>query len=94
MKLLRNDISYLTAVEAVLRETGLRPDEARFTLAERQGECYYLAFHTDWMKYEAYVSALDGELLGLDYEPCVDESYAPGRATCPVYRLSQAGMSA
>lgn len=71
-----NTISYLEAVNAVLKETGLTPAQARFAQIDREDDMYRLFFRTDWMKYEAYVSALSGEVLGVDMEPAVDEGYA------------------
>lgn len=70
-----NTMSYLEAVNAVLKETGLTPAQARFAQIDRADDVYHLFFRTDWMKYEAYVSAQSGEVLGLDMEPSIDEGY-------------------
>lgn len=70
------EVSYLTAVTAALKGADLSPAQVRFTRTERQDKLYYLAFHTDWMEYEAYVDADTGELVGLNAEPSVDEDYA------------------
>ena len=71
-----NTISYLEAVSAVLKETGLTPTQARILRIDREKDMYHLFFRTDWMRYEAYVSAQSGEVLGLDQEPAIDEGYA------------------
>lgn len=70
-----NTMSYLEAVNAVLKETGLTPAQTRFARIDREEDVYHLFFRTDWMRYEAYVSARSGEVLGLDMEPSIDEGY-------------------
>ncbi len=78
MKLIYKTLSYLDAVQAVLTQLDLSPADTRFLSLEREDAFYRLVFRTDWMKYEAYVSAESGELLGLDQEPSVDSSCASG----------------
>ena len=79
MKFQDMTVSYLTAVQTALEELGFRPDQVRFLELERQEDLYRLVFRSDWMKYEAYVSAESGELLGLDQEPSVDAESPQGR---------------
>ena len=62
-------VSYLEAKHIVLSELGLRPSEAHFLSHKLEGDHYVMDFCTDWVKYEAYVSAETGELLGLHHEP-------------------------
>ena len=57
MKFQDMTVSYLTAVQTALKELDFRPDQVRFLELERQEDLYRLVFRSDWMKYEAYVSA-------------------------------------
>ena len=87
----RNTISYLEAVNAVLKETGLSPVQTRFVRIDREDDSYHLFFRTDWMRYEAYVSAESGEVLGVNMEPSVDEGYAEAAYT---FLLPQVSLAA
>ena len=76
MKALNNN-TYTAAVTAALESAGLTPSQAEVLHVELQEDMTYLIFHTDWVRYEAYVAA-DGQVLGLNSEPSVD-------AECPPY---------
>ena len=83
-----NTISYLEAVNAVLKDTGLTPAQTRFAQIDREDDLYHLFFRTDWMKYEAYVSARSGQVLGIDREPSIDEGYVEPTYTFLLPRLA------
>ena len=68
---MNNNISYIDAVLAVLTEVNLNENEARGYDASLSGNQYRVTFRTDYLKYEAYVDAVTGEVLGLDFEPTI-----------------------
>lgn len=70
-----NNISYTEAIISALEAAGLGLENSREHRAARSGELYYVSFRTDWQKYEAYVSADDGAVLGLNFEPSIDVDY-------------------
>ena len=85
MKTLNNK-SYITSLTAALESAGLTPSQVEVLKAQRQEDMTYLLFRTDWMKYEAYVSA-DGQVLGLSSEPQVDAECLPYKLA-PVIELA------
>ena len=76
MKSLNNTTDF-AAVAAALESAGLDPSQAEILTVEFQDGMTYLTFRTDWVRYEAYVTA-GGQVLGLNSEPSVD-------ADCPPY---------
>lgn len=59
---LRNVIDYLE----------LDAENSRFFSIELEGNVYELQLRGEWMKYDCFVDALTGDVLGLDCEPYID----------------------
>ena len=63
------------ALYSALKYTHLSRDELRSVHSERDGELYYISFSTSWLRYDCYVNAFSGEVVGcsfepIEYEPC------------------------
>ena len=85
--------NYDTVVTAALESVGLSLSQAEVLKMERQEGMSYLAFRTDWVKYEAYVSD-DGQLLGLSSEPSVDAECLPYRLAPVIELTAEMGQTA
>ena len=66
---MNNLINNTTALEAALDQAGLEAEGSRLMDCRLEGDCYRLELSTDYMRYELYVDAHSGELLGLDCSP-------------------------
>lgn len=91
MKTLNNH--YDTILAAVLESAGLSASQTEVWKAERQEGMTYLAFRTDWVRYEAYVSD-DGQVLGLNSEPSVDAECLPYKLTPMIELRAEARRTA
>lgn len=56
------------ALRAALAYAGIEETESRCLLNRYDDGLYHLFVNTAYMKYEFYVSAADGEVLGFDLE--------------------------
>lgn len=61
------------ALTAALNETRLQPRDISDVNIEKQGELFYISFHTDWQQYECYVDAETFRVLGLNFAPFTRE---------------------
>ena len=62
-------INAAEAYKAVLRELLLRAEDIEFyDFAVRDG-LYEMALFTAWMRYDCYVDAVSGEVMGLSAQP-------------------------
>lgn len=61
--------NYALALTAALDETRLQPKDISDVNIQKQGELFYVSFHTDWQQYECYVDAGSFQVLGLNFMP-------------------------
>ena len=64
-------------IERVIGELGLDAS-ARCTFVKNENGLYEMEIRTLVMRYDVYADAASGEILGLNYEPAVDEDAAFG----------------
>lgn len=66
------------ALEAMLRQAGLKAEYVRLISCTLNDNYYELELRSDWMWYEGYVGAVSGTLAGFNYEPWVDTDCEDG----------------
>ena len=67
-----NKIGMNEALKAALAYAGLSADDARCTFASHHDGLYELTVRTSFQKYDFYVEAWTGEVLGINAEPMLD----------------------
>ncbi len=60
------------ALQSALEYAGIAADENRCLLARYDGGLYHILVRTLYQKYEFYVDAESGEVLGISAEPSLD----------------------
>lgn len=65
-------ISPNRAIDLALTETGLDREQVFRVRCTLDGGLYDIRFCTDWLRYQLYLDAESGEVLGLDTEPMGD----------------------
>ena len=65
-------ISPSRAMALALTETGLDCEQVFRVRCTLDGGLYDIRFCTDWLRYQLYLDAESGEILGLDTEPMGD----------------------
>ena len=66
---MKNNISGNAAIHAAIEYAQLIGQEVYHINARRTDGLYEVTFETDWMRYDCYVDAADGEVLGFDQAP-------------------------
>ena len=72
-----NRITDSQALRIAVRAAGLENDEYRCLSSRYDGDLCHLIVRTPYLRYEFYVDALDGEVVGISTEPIpVEEAVA------------------
>ena len=66
---MKNHISGNTAILAAITYAQLSEREAGNIAVRRTDGLYEVTFESDWMRYDCFIDAYDGEVLGFDPEP-------------------------
>ena len=74
-------ISPNRALERALQETGLDRQQVYRVRCTLDGGLYDIRFCTDWLRYQLYLDAESGEVLGLDTEPMGDAEVQDSQST-------------
>lgn len=74
-------ISPKQALDRALSETGLDRERVYKVRCTLDGELYDIRYCTDWLRYQLYLDAENGECLGLDTEPMGDAEVQDSQST-------------
>ena len=74
-------ISPKQALETALQATGLDRELVYRVRCTLDSGLYDIRFCTDWLRYQLYLDAESGEVLGLDTEPMGDAEVQDSRST-------------
>lgn len=66
------NINSKTAVNNALVSVGINDENYRCDYIALEGDCYHMVICTLMLKYEFYVDACTGEVLGINTEPEID----------------------
>lgn len=72
--MMKNYISSMAAMNAVMNELGLDGQEIYGLSVVRADGLYELRFCTDFAAYDCYADAVSGEVLGIDTRPITPET--------------------
>ena len=68
-----NDIiSISSAIQAAADYAGYALEDIRCTEKHYAGGLFAICFNTDWSRYDCFVDAATGEVLGFNSEPYID----------------------
>ena len=71
-----NDIiSISSAIQAAADYAGFATEDIRCTGKRYAGGLFEICFDTDWSRYDCFVDAFSGEVLGFSSEPYIDSDY-------------------
>ena len=71
-----NDIiSISSAIQAAADYAGFSTEDIRCTEKHYANGLFEIGFDTDWSRYDCFVDAATGEVLGFNSEPFVDSDY-------------------
>lgn len=79
----KNNISGNTAILAAIQYVRITEREVGNIDVRRADGLYEVTFETDWMTYDCYVDAADGEVLGFDCSPVSDPAALCEQALIP-----------
>lgn len=80
-------ISPNRAMALALTETGLDREQVYRVHCSLDGGLYDIRFCTDWLRYQLYLDAARGEVLGLDTEPMGDTEVQDSRSTGVFWKI-------
>lgn len=75
------NINSKTAVRNALISVGICDENYRCDYICLEGDCYHIIISTIMLRYEFYVDADTGEILGINTEPEIDASETAGEFT-------------
>ena len=77
------NISGNAAILAAIGYAQIAAGEAGNIAVRRTDGLYEVTFESDWMRYDCYVDAIDGEVLGFDCEPLPEPAVLCEQAMIP-----------
>ena len=80
---MKNNISGQAAICAAVGYAQIAIEEAGNIAVRRTDGLYEVTFETDWMRYDCFVDALDGEVLGFDLAPLPEPAVLCEQAMIP-----------
>ena len=80
-------ISPNRAIDLALTETGLDREQVFRVHCTLDGGLYDIRYCTDYLRYQLYLDAADGEVLGLDTEPMGDAEIQDSRSTGVFWKI-------
>lgn len=80
-------ISPNRATDLALTETGLDREQVFRVHCTLDGGLYDIRFCTDWLRYQLYLDAESGEILGLDTEPMGDAEVQDSQSTGVFWKI-------
>ncbi|MDY4487373.1 MAG: hypothetical protein SPE18_04885 [Candidatus Limivicinus sp.] len=80
-------ISPHRAMALALTETGLDREQVFRVHCTLDGGLYDIRFCTDWLRYQLYLDAESGEVLGLDTEPMGDAEVQDSQSTGVFWKI-------
>ena len=80
-------ISPNRAMALALTETGLDREQVYRVHCSLDGGLYDIRVCTDWLRYQLYLDAARGEVLGLDTEPMGDAEVQDSRSTGVFWKI-------
>ena len=80
-------ISPNRAMALALTETGLDREQVYRVHCSLDGGLYDIRFCTDWLRYQLYLDAARGEVLGLDTEPMGDAEVQDSQSTGVIWKI-------
>ena len=73
---MNNDIiSISSAIQAAADYAGFSTEDIRCTEKRYANGLFAISFDTDWSRYDCFVDAATGEVLGFNSEPYIDSDY-------------------
>ena len=80
-------ISPNRAMALALTETGLDREQVYRVHCSLDGRLYDIRFCTDWLRYQLYLDAAEGTVLGLDTEPMSDAEVQDSQSTGVFWKI-------
>ena len=80
-------ISPKLALETALQETGLDRQQVYRVRCTLDGGLYDIRYCTDYLRYQLFLDAANGEVLGLDTEPMGDAEVQDSQSTGVFWKI-------